>query len=266
MKKFILLIVFIFICIFCWFFIEPELITVHKYKIHNPELKNLSVVFTADFHVYKRQHKRLAKTVEKINAQKPDIVLLGGDFVRTDSPEKSMDIETIAQYLGQIKPKYLTAAVLGNHDYAYSVPLVIKALSQNNIKVLMNENVSVNSDNKKIFVAGVEDAWWGEPDIDKALKNAKKPIILLSHNPDLFPEIPSHVDLTLCGHTHGGQVVLPILGIMGTKFVPLKHGNKYVRGFIEEDNKKMIVTNGLGTSIFPVRFNAFPEIVVIDFY
>ena len=86
------------------------------------------------------------------------------------------------------------------------------------------------------------------------------------HNPDLFPEIPSHVDLTLCGHTHGGQVVLPILGIMGTKFVPLKHGNKYVRGFIEEDNKKMIVTNGLGTSIFPVRFNAFPEIVVIDFY
>lgn len=86
------------------------------------------------------------------------------------------------------------------------------------------------------------------------------------HNPELFPEIPSHVDLTLCGHTHGGQVVLPVLGIMGTKFVPLKHGNKYVRGFIEEDNKKMIVTNGLGTSILPVRFNAFPEIVVIDFY
>lgn len=92
-----------------------------------------------------------------INAQKPDIVLLDGDYVRADSPEKSMDIETIAKYLAQIKPKYQTAAVLGNHDCAYDEQQTIKALSQNNIKVLMNENLPVKIGKKKIFVAGTED-------------------------------------------------------------------------------------------------------------
>ena len=266
MKKFILSIIAIFICLLCWLFIEPELITVHHYKIKNPELQNVKIVFAADFHVYKNQHKRLAKIVKKINAQNPDIVLLGGDYVRTDSPEKSMDIETIAKYLGQIKPKYLTAAVLGNHDYAYGTQKVKKALNKNNIKVLMNEHIKVKTPKSVVYISGVEDLWWGQPNIPQALKNTKNPIILLSHNPDLFPEIPNRVDLTLCGHTHGGQVVLPIWGVLGTKIVPSKYGNKYIRGFIEEGNKKMIITNGLGTSILPVRFNSFPEIVVIDFY
>ena len=266
MKKVVLAVILILICAVLWFLVEPRLITVHRYKIQNSEFKNIRIVFAADFHVYKNGHKRLEKTVKKINAQKPDIVLLGGDYVRTDSPEKSMDIETIAKYLGQIKPEYQTAAVLGNHDCAYGAQRVKTALQKNNIKVLMNENLPVKIGKKKIFVAGTEDLWFGQPDVPKTLKNTKNPVILLSHNPDIFPEIPENVDLTLSGHTHGGQVVLPFFGAMGQKVVPSKYGDKYIRGFIKEGNKKMIVTNGIGTSILPVRFNAFPEIVVIDFY
>ena len=85
---------------------------------------------------------------------------------------------------------------------------------------------------------------------------------MLTHSPDIFPKVPKEVNLTLSGHVHGGQVRLPLLGAI---IVPSKYGDKYSYGLIEEDNKKMIVTSGIGTSILNVRFNCKPEIVVIEF-
>jgi len=100
------------------------------------------------------------------------------------------------------------------------------------------------------------------PNIYEALENTKSPTILLTHTPDIFPKVPSDVNLTLAGHTHGGQVRLPLLGAL---IVPSDYGNKYSSGLIEEKGKKMIVTNGIGVSILPIRFNCPPEIVVLEF-
>lgn len=241
---------------------EPRMLTVRHYHIKNSELKGIKIVFVSDFHVLKNQEKRLDKIIEKINTQKPDIVLLGGDYIKADYPEKSMDIKTIAKHLSQIKPKYTTLAVLGNHDYLYGMNRVKYELEKNNIKVLMNENVPFTIGQKTLYIAGIEDFWEGHPNINKSLKSTKEPVILLSHNPDVFPQIPPEVDLTLSGHTHGGQVVLPIFG---APIVPSDYGNKYAQGFVTENNKKMIVTKGLGTSILPIRLNCLPEIIVIDF-
>ena len=127
---------------------------------------------------------------------------------------------------------------------------------------MANSNVEVNAGGKEIYIAGVEDKATRTPEIYKALDGAKNPVILLTHSPDIFPKVPKEVNLTLSGHVHGGQVRLPLLGAI---IVPSKYGDKYSYGLIKEDNKKMIVTSGIGTSILNVRFNCIPEIVVIEF-
>ena len=80
------------------------------------------------------------------------------------------------------------------------------------------------------------------------------------HNPDLFPEVPERVSLTLAGHTHGGQVDMPIAGRL---IVPSSFGQRYAYGLVEENGKKLIVPGGIGTSILPVRFRVPPEVVIL---
>jgi predicted MPP superfamily phosphohydrolase len=83
---------------------------------------------------------------------------------------------------------------------------------------------------------------------------------VLTHNPDIFPQMPSRVSLTLAGHTHGGQVNLPLLGRL---VVPSKFKQRYAYGLVEENGKKLFVTEGIGTSIIPVRFRSAPEIALL---
>ncbi len=115
---------------------------------------------------------------------------------------------------------------------------------------------------KEIYIAGVEDKMTASPDVYEALENAKSPTIFLTHTPDVFPKVPSRINLTLAGHTHGGQVILPVLGAL---VVPSEYGDKYLAGFIEEKGKRLIVSRGIGVSVLPIRFNCPPEIVVIEF-
>ena len=110
-------------------------------------------------------------------------------------------------------------------------------------------------------IAGVEDLQTGNPDIEKAIGQNNKDVILLTHSPDIFPQVPNTVTLTLAGHTPGGQIVFwgmePLL-------VPSAYGKKYAYGFKQENGKNLYVSKGLGTSILPLRFNCKPEIVVIE--
>ena len=84
----------------------------------------------------------------------------------------------------------------------------------------------------------------------------------MTHNPDIFELVPSNVDVTISGHTHGGQLVLPFVGAL---VVPSAYGNRYASGLVVENNRTIFITKGIGTSILPVRFNCLPEIVVITF-
>ena len=96
----------------------------------------------------------------------------------------------------------------------------------------------------------------------KALGTIDKPAILLSHTPDIFPKVPKSVNITLAGHTHGGQVRIPIFGPI---FTASAYHDKYAKGLIIEKGKKLITTTGIGVSILPIRFNCLPEVVVIEF-
>lgn len=238
--------------------IEPNIITVNKVQINDEQLRGTKIVFASDLHIKPHESIRLKRTVNIINKQNADIILLGGDYVNGHNKGNSMTIQDIAQGLAKLQSKYGTFAVIGNHDGWQGKEEAIKALKDNNINVLVNENKKAG----KIYIAGVDDMQTGNPDIYQALKGVNAPVILLSHTPDIFPKVPDTVNLTLAGHLHCGQIRFPGIGPI---ILPSKFGKKYAEGLIIEKGKKMFVSLGLGCSILPIRFNCPPEIVVIEF-
>lgn len=257
-----LILLFIGLCYYS-LFIEPDKLEVNHYTIKDSALKGVKIVFASDFHIKPHQQKRLEKVVELINLENPNLVLSVGDFVSGHSKSMTMPIEDIAKSLGKIKSKYGFYTTLGNHDGWYGADYVAKNLEDNRIKVLNNKNTSIQINNKTVYIAGIEDLMTGKPDIYKALENTKTPVILLTHTPDIFPKLQQSVNLVLAGHTHGGQVRLPLLGPI---FTASSYGDKYSKGLTTTKNgNKMITTKGIGTSILPIRFNCVPEIIVIEF-
>lgn len=252
------------------FYIEPNMLQVKTLNFHNENLKGLKIAFVSDFHIKKHQKNRLTNIVKKIKAQNPDLILSTGDFVSGHLEKQSLGIEDITHELSKLKPKYGFYTTLGNHDWWQNGEKIEQVLSKNGIVVLGNQNTFIKINKTKLYIAGIEDMETRNIDITKALKNTKSPTILLSHSPDVFPIITNEqnspltksIDLVLAGHTHGGQVKLPLFGAL---IVPSSYGQKYAEGLIVEKGKTMFVTKGIGTSILPVRFNCIPEIVVINF-
>ncbi len=114
-----------------------------------------------------------------------------------------------------------------------------------------------------VWVAGISDLWTGRHDIAAALSlvtDHEAPVILLTHNPDVFPTVPKRVSLTLAGHTHGGQVLLPFIG---RPIVPSKFGQRFAAGHIVEAGRHLFVATGVGTSILPVRFRVPPAVAIL---
>lgn len=251
-----IILVFIFLCV--WgVLIEPNILTVKCITLNNKDLRGMKIVFASDFHIKPYEGYRLKKIVKRINAQEPDIILLGGDFVNGHDGTFTMSPENIASQLKKLNSKYGTITVMGNHDGWQGKYRIIKALESNGIKVLENSNINFD----KFTIAGVEDMQTGNPDYNKALSGVGKNVIMLSHTPDVFPELPETVTLTLSGHLHCGQIKLPG---MPPRYIPSKYGTKYLYGLTKENNKTLFTSCGLGNSILPVRFNCPPEIIVIE--
>lgn len=281
-------IIFILVIAGYSYFIEPKKLEVNRYIIEDEKLKNIKIVFASDFHVKPYQAKRLNQIVEIINRENPDIVLSVGDYVCGHTRHSTLPIENIAEILSKVKSKYGFYTSLGNHDGWYNPVEITNALEANGIKVLSNNNVLLEINNQKIYIAGIEDYDTGKPDINKALSGIKvdkkgkydTPVILLTHNPDMFKIVSENITLTLAGHTHGGQVRLPLIGPI---FTASKYFDKYAKGWKQEKNgilinadetkpiqlkdelKTMFVTRGIGVSILPFRFNCPPEINVFEF-
>jgi uncharacterized protein len=153
-------------------------------------------------------------------------------------------------------------SVLGNHDWWYDGPRVRRALETNGIPVLENQNIRLTYRGQSVWLCGLADLWTRGDRLTQTLAEIPEgdPVVVLMHNPDLFPEMPARVSLTLAGHTHGGQVNLPLIG---RPVVPSKFGQRYAYGVVEEGGRRLFVTGGIGTSIIPVRFRVPPEVVVL---
>ena len=244
----------VLIILFIWgFLIEPELLTVKRYK--SDKFDGKRIVFVSDFHVGRFDIFRLRRIVRAINRLKPDLVLSGGDFMKGYCGKHSMPIEKIACELKQIEAPIVT--VLGNHDICFDKYSVKKSLEENGIVVLDNSSTKVEG----LMISGVGDKKVNPSQIVLALENEEGTDILLSHTPDIYYDVKDDVDLILAGHVHGGQVRLPFFGAL---ICPSKYGTKFACGDFNETQNRMIVTKGLGTSILNVRFCDIPEIVVIE--
>ncbi len=269
-KAAILLILLIFSVLFViGFFIEPNEIIVRRKTLTlsrwDKKHDNLKIAIISDIHAGAPfiTLEKIRQLVDLTNREKPDLVLMPGDFViKKIIGGKFIQPEPIAEILSKLDSKHGSIAVLGNHDWWNDGNRITKALRNKNITVLENSSIELSVNGKELNVAGVLDLTTNFPDIGLALSKIKKDssILLLSHNPDVFPFVPRHVSLTIAGHTHGGQVKLPVLGRL---IVPSIHKEKYAYGYIQENNKNMYVSSGIGSSILPVRFGVKPEIVIL---
>jgi hypothetical protein len=222
----------------------------------------LRIAVLTDLHVgsFRNGLDHLEAVVSRTNDQGPDLVVLLGDFViRGGAGGSFVPPEPIAERLAGLRARCGLAAVLGNQDWWFDGPRVRAALEHAGIRVLENEAIPLGEGRQRFWVAGVGDLWTRRVDIQAALSAvpAGAPVILLTHNPDVFPEVPERVALTLAGHTHGGQVALPLLG---RPIVPSRYGQRYAYGLVVEDGRALFVSPGIGTSIIPVRFRVPPEI------
>jgi predicted MPP superfamily phosphohydrolase len=207
---------------------------------------------------------KLEEVVRRTNAARPDLVLILGDLVIQDVVGgRFVPPEEIAPVLGRLQAPLGVRAVLGNHDRWLDGQRVLAALERAGIPVMEDRAAEISLGGPPFWLVGVSDYWTAPHDVRGALAQVTdgNPVLLFTHNPDLFPGIPPRVSLTLAGHTHGGQVYFPLLGRL---IVPSKYGQRYALGSIVERGRHLFVAGGVGTSIVPVRFLVPPEISIIQ--
>ncbi len=220
---------------------------------------------------------RLERIVAQVNRLEADLVLFLGDYAAGHKfVSKPVKIADAAPILGKAKGRLGTYAILGNHDWwddrtaqkTGGYPnLYATALEAAGIPVLSNRAIKIGG----FWLAGLEDQLAllrkekgiiGLDDLPATLEHVTDdaPIILMAHEPDIFPKVPHQVALTLSGHTHGGQVRL----FGWSPIVPSRFGGRFAYGHIVEDDRNLVVSGGIGCSILPVRFGVPPEITVVD--
>ncbi len=268
-RRTIVLSLFLAAALFLWAFVlEPASIGTKEYAIAIPNwpkaCSGLRVAVLADLHVGSPFNglSKLERIIRLTQNARPDIVLLAGDFVIHVLGGHFVDPVEIAARLRNISPKIGMYAVLGNHDRKLGVNRLREAFTAADIPLLEDTAEKTGSGACSFWIGGVSDFLKGAHDVRAALSAVPEnsPVILFTHNPDVFPEIPDRVSLTIAGHTHGGQVYIP--GI-GRPIVPSRFGQRFALGHIIEQNRHLFVTPGLGTSIIPVRFLVPPEISIL---
>jgi predicted MPP superfamily phosphohydrolase len=206
---------------------------------------------------------KLREIVASVNAAQPDLIVLLGDYViHGVVGGRFVEIEQTAAALRDLRAPLGVFAVLGNHDWWYNGPRCARALEAVGIRVLEDAAAEVTVRGHPLWIAGVSDAFTRPATITRALAPVPEgaPVIVLTHNPDLFVRVPPRVLLTLAGHTHGGQVNLPVLGRL---IVPSHYGERFAIGHIHEEGRDLFVSPGIGTSILPLRFRVPPEISLL---
>jgi predicted MPP superfamily phosphohydrolase len=219
----------------------------------------LVLAFASDFHAGPTTHPQLFATlVDTLADQRPDVLLLGGDYVSS----RARDVDALANALSRFEPPLGKYAVLGNHDLWTDDGHIVRRLEAAGIEILVDRNIPLPSPFDCVSICGIDDPWTGSANVAKAFEGASPVRIFLSHSPDgLLLLAQEKFDVGFAGHTHGGQVALrdgtPILTAGG----PLSR--TYGRGRFEiAGNGPLIVSRGVGCSSLPIRINSDPELIV----
>ena len=252
------------------FWIEPRSLVITRADITVPQWPStdrpLKVAMLADIQAAGPHltAERIADIVSQVNALQPDLIVLLGDYVSQMRLSTShVPPKATAAVLATLEAPLGVHAVLGNHDWWLDGRYVRRLLEDSGITVYENETQAIDlGDGQRFWIAGLADLSTRTVDVEGTLAQVTDdaPVIMLSHSPDVFPEIPARVALTVAGHTHGGQIKLPYFGRL---VVPSRFGDRYAYGHIIEDERQMFVSSGIGNAILPMRFGVPPEIVLL---
>jgi hypothetical protein len=248
-----------------WIFVEPYFIKTNELKIQSKDIPKsfdgFRIVFISDIH-----HgpyfslSRVDKIVEEINTLNPDLVILGGDYVHREKKY----IVPVFNSLKNINAKYGVFAVAGNHDHWEDINLTYKMMKEAEINNCDNKSYWVNIGSERIKIGGVGDYYENTQILDSTSFDVEDDdfCILISHSPDYIKKMETDkVDLTLSGHTHGGQISL--FGFYAP-IVPSEYGQKYRYGLVNTGKMQTYITSGIGTITPPIRFFCRSEIVVLE--
>jgi predicted MPP superfamily phosphohydrolase len=247
--------------------IEPLRVVTEECRIRIPKLptsfEGYRIALFSDIHLYPFTPLRVVEAAVRLaNAFQPDLVILPGDFVWR-SLEAVFDL---APVLSQLNPAHGIFAVLGNHDHHKGPDIIANALIRAGIQVLRNEGITIQRGRDAIYLAGIDSAWGGTPLPRAAFDKRRGDLtsIVALHEPDyirtLVPRFP--VDLQLSGHSHGGQVRLPMIGPL---ILP-PMGEIYSMGLYSVGNAQLYTTRGIGTIHVNARFNCPPEVTAITLH
>ena len=257
-------------------FFEPHRLRVSEFDVElenlPPEAEGLRVVHLSDLHVSAiSSDKFLRRIVAQTNKLDADIIVLTGDYVSRRNSYLPLsgariwakDIlhyaRRMADELKGLKARDGIFACLGNHDVADdNGAAIFSLLREANIVVLHNDQAVARG----IAICGLDDLRAGRPDFDRTLRgvSVEEPQIILSHNPRVFPFVQNRNALVLAGHTHGGQVHLPLTNYRRRPSDMKK--SPYFQGWYRSERAQMYISSGLGSVHFPMRFRCAPEIAV----
>jgi predicted MPP superfamily phosphohydrolase len=242
---------------------------VRRADLHMPEWPTgappMRVVLISDLHVVGPDTPpgRLAMVVDRINALQPDLVLIAGDFLsyRDFATKHYSPAQSVAP-LARLRAPLGVVAVLGNHDYDVRGKTILPPyLARVGVMLLRNQAVRRGP----LTVAGGDDYHPGQfvpADLDAAIAALPGPMVLLTHSPDPAVPLRARYPVVLAGHTHCGQVVLPLVGALSTGS---GYKSRYRCGVIRNHGPMFIVTAGIGTSVLPFRWGAPPDLWVLTF-
>lgn len=250
-------------------------LSITDYRLSPPGWRagqRLTITVIADIHAGGPNMgiERVRQVVDAANALGSDLTVLLGDYFATHRfITEVVPPEAWSAELARLKAPLGVFSILGNHDWWHGIEATRAALRNVRIPVMENDAVLLGEPGARFWLAGLGDQiayrlghsrFRGVDDLPATLKrcDTADPVILLVHEPDIFVQVPERVSLTLAGHTHGGQIRLPFVAPF---WAPSAYGARFAYGQIKDQNRTMIVSGGLGTSLVPMRLGMPPEIV-----
>lgn len=238
--------------------IEPKKLIVRHVELTGNVTKEATIAHLSDTH-FKGHHieAQAKKIIENLNDILPDYLLFTGDLI--DCFEASPWLkDMLPPYLRQMKARYGKIAVYGNHDIGGGAKHVYRSImEEGGFQVLCNEVIGCLEFGISFF--GVDDPCAGYEDQELVKQQLSPYQVLLCHEPDFVDQIDTtYLDLMVSGHTHGGQIYLPLL----SKVILPKGGKRYRKGLYQIQDMKLYVSSGIGTTWLPFRFRNVPEIIV----
>ncbi len=200
--------------------------------------------------------RQIAHAVDLANSLQPDLTVITGDFITRGSGA----IAELVPTLSQLRARHGVSSVLGNHDHGSGPERITHLLRAGGLEVLRNQGHEITRDGSSIYLAGVDSLCNGNPNLSAALfrRRGHSSTILLAHEPDFIDLVPDDagIGLQLSGHSHGGQICLPLLG---APLLPA-WGQKYWRGLRKVRQTHVYTNRGIGTMYVPLRLGSIPEV------